>query len=224
MQRLTHTAPPSRERMNFSQPFALAGARHEPTGMASAKRRRDDGHDVHHRIALIGDAFMDINLSGLARLPSWGIDVPCGGVKLTVGGSCANTARQLASVGRDLHTTFFSCIGDDDMGAHFRNALRDEGLIKNTETSLHVLPNVPQSCCTILAGPSDRAMISCYTSNERVTIAPFRDALLASTLACFHLGGYCACSRTPGSQQRPHCFSSFLTVGGLKLCVARVRR
>ena len=31
------------------------------------------------RVALIGDAFVDFNLTGLSRLPSWGADVPCAG-------------------------------------------------------------------------------------------------------------------------------------------------
>ena len=147
------------------------------------------------RVAFIGDAFMDINLSGLARLPQWGIDVPCAGVRLTVGGSCANTARQLASLARDdLATHFFSCVGEDDMGKLFRRALSEEDLLVNPDSSLHVLPGVAQSCCTILAGPSDRAMISCYSSNDGVTIAPFCDALLSAPPALLHLGGYYNCT------------------------------
>ena len=162
----------------------------------NAKRQRvaSTGVASMKRAALIGDAFMDINLSGLTRLPQWGIDVPCAGVQLTVGGSCANTARQLASLARDECTTsFFSCLGNDDMGAHFKRALREEGLLADTEASLCVLPGVPQSCCTILAGASDRAMISCYSSNESVSISPFREALLRMPLALLHLGGYCVC-------------------------------
>ena len=152
---------------------------------ADAKRQRV----ATTRAALIGDAFMDINLSGLSRLPQWGIDVPCAGVRLTVGGSCANTARQFASLAHDegCEAMFFSCLGDDDMGAHFKRALREEGLLANTDASLHVLPGVPQSCCTILAGASDRAMISCYSSNDSVSIAPFREALLREPLALLHL-------------------------------------
>ena len=147
-----------------------------------------------HRVALIGDAFVDLNLSGLARLPEWGIDVPCAGVTVTVGGSCANTARQLASLGRaSISATFFSCVGDDAMGQYFQRALRDENLLVDQEASLHVETGVPQSVCTILAGPSDRAMISCYTSNERISVSPFRAELLASPWACLHIGGYYNC-------------------------------
>ena len=146
------------------------------------------------RMALLGDAFIDINLSGLVRLPSYGIDVPCQGVKMTVGGSCANTARQLASLGRQkISATFFSSVGDDELGALFRRSLREENLLENPDTSLHILSGVPQSCCTILAGPSDRAMISCYASNEKIAITPFRDALLAGEFNCLHIGGYFNC-------------------------------
>lgn len=161
---------------------------------ADRKRARDTTDDALPRVALIGDAFMDINLAGLVRLPQWGIDVPCAGVQLTVGGSCANTARQLASIGRDnFQASFFSGVGDDSMGNSFRRALREEGLLVDVDTSLHVLKAVPQSCCTILAGPSDRAMISCYSSNHGFSLLPFREVLLGATWAGLHLGGYFNC-------------------------------
>ena len=36
-------------------------------------------------------------------------------------------------------------------------------------------------------------MISCYASNEKITITPFRDALLAGEFSCLHIGGYFNC-------------------------------
>ena len=117
----------------------------------SSKRSRLNGADATltatHHVALIGDAFVDINLSGLTRLPAYGIDVPCGGVSITIGGSCANTARQLASIGApsSIAATFFSCVGGDSMGEHFRRSVAEEGLLADCETSLHTLPGVAQS-------------------------------------------------------------------------------
>lgn len=151
------------------------------------------------RVALIGDAFVDFNLSGLSRLPSWGTDVACAGVSMLPGGSCANTARQLGSLaGVSVSTSFFGAVGDDALGSFFARALSDEGLLVGTESSLIRIPGVPQSCCTILAGPSDRAMISCYTSNERLTIEPCISALLGESaglppLSLLHFGGYFNC-------------------------------
>ena len=150
---------------------------------------------VPKRVALIGDAFVDFNLSGLQRLPAWGTDVPCAGVRMLPGGSCANTARQLGSLGgSSIAASFFGAVGDDDLGRFFIRALSEEGHVVGAESTLHRLAGVPQSCCTILAGPSDRAMISCYTSNERLTIEPFAAALAGSDgcepWALFHLGGY----------------------------------
>ena len=148
------------------------------------------------RVALIGDAFVDFNLTGLTRLPSWGTDVPCAGVRMLPGGSSANTARQLASLGGPtMAVSFYGAVGDDELGKYFVRALSDEGLLVGAQESLHPIEGVPQSCCTILAGPSDRAMISCYTSNERLTVEPCMADILESSppLSLFHIGGYFNC-------------------------------
>ena len=60
----------------------------------------DDATSDLARVALIGDAFVDIQVSGLQRLPAWSEDRDCTGVQMLPGGSCANVARQLASLGR----------------------------------------------------------------------------------------------------------------------------
>ena len=54
------------------------------------------------RVALLGDAFVDVQVAGLQERPAWGRDVTCDAVALLPGGSCANTARHLASLGADL--------------------------------------------------------------------------------------------------------------------------
>ena len=50
-------------------------------------------------IVIIGDAIMDVQVSGLAHLPDWGKDRECQAVGLLPGGSAANVARQLGSIG-----------------------------------------------------------------------------------------------------------------------------
>ena len=77
-----------------------------------------------------GDAFVDVQVAGVAALPSWGEDAECQGVSLLPGGSCANAARHLASIGREeLSVSFFTCIGDDEFGRWFLSKLKDEGLL-----------------------------------------------------------------------------------------------
>ena len=185
--------PPSAPRLNGERTTqravrTIAAAANEPAIVRIPPKR----------VALIGDAFVDFNLSGLQRLPAWGTDVPCAGVRMLPGGSCANTARQLGSLGgSSVAVSFFGAVGDDDLGRFFIRALSEEGHVVGAESTLHRLAGVPQSCCTILAGPNDRAMISCYTSNERLTIEPFAATLAPSSdgddpepWALFHLGGY----------------------------------
>ena len=163
-------------------------------------------------IALIGDAFVDFVLSGVGRLPTWGTDVPCSGVRMLPGGSCANTARQISALGSGgrLAVSFLSCVGSDEPGRFFVKALADEGGLVEVAQTLQPCAGVAQSCCAILAGPSDRAMISCYASNERITIGPFKARLLGpgeeggdggeqrgstttSRWDLFHIGGYFNC-------------------------------
>ena len=73
-----------------------------------------------HLVACLGDAFVDVQVAGVAALPSWGEDAECQGVSLLPGGSCANAARHLASIGREeLSVSFFTCIGDDEFGRCF---------------------------------------------------------------------------------------------------------
>lgn len=68
-------------------------------------------------VACLGDAFVDVQVAGVRALPSWGEDAECQGVSLLPGGSCANAARHLASIGQEeLCVSFFTCVGDDEFG------------------------------------------------------------------------------------------------------------
>ena len=118
-------------------------------------------------VACLGDAFVDVQVAGVRALPSWGGDAECQGVSLLPGGSCANAARHLASIGQEeLCVSFFTCVGDDEFGRWFLSKLKDEGLLAAPDESILVRAGVPQSTCVVLSGAADRAMVSCYSSNR----------------------------------------------------------
>ena len=146
-------------------------------------------------VALVGDAFVDVQVGGVSQLPSWGADVSCSSVRLLPGGSCGNTARHLGSLGKgDLRASFFSCVGDDEAGAHYVRTLDTEGALRTPRDTLCILPSTPQSCCVILSGERDRAMCSCYETVHRVSMAQFANTRLLraedASWAHVHLGGY----------------------------------
>ena len=146
---------------------------------------------------MLGDTFVDVQVSGLRSLPSWGQDAECQGVVLLPGGSCANAARHLASIGREqLLVSFCSAVGDDDFGRYFLSRVRDEGLLVRPDESVVVLQKVPQSTCIVLSGQTDRAMVSCYSSNKLMRPDHFEPLLLRGVGAPFrhlHIGGYFNC-------------------------------
>ena len=168
----------------------LVGDNPAHPGLRPCPRRRDVGM---RRVALLGDAFVDVQVGGVAILPSWGTDVSCSSVRLLPGGACGNTARQLGSLGAgETEVHFFSCVGGDEAGSHYVQTLEMEGILARPRQSLHVLSGVPQSCCVILSGSSDRAMCSCYETVHRVQIELFAEALQGAW-ALVHLGGYFNC-------------------------------
>ena len=150
-------------------------------------------------VACLGDAFVDVQVAGVQALPGWGEDAECQGVSLLPGGSSANTARHLASIGRDeLCVSFFTCVGDDDFGRWFLSKLKGEGLLLAPDESVIVMTGVPQSTCVVLSGAADRAMVSCYSSNRLMTAADFEAPLLRSSATPYthlHLGGYFNCAK-----------------------------
>ena len=151
-----------------------------------------------HLVACLGDAFVDVQVAGVAALPSWGEDAECQGVSLLPGGSCANAARHLASIGREeLSVSFFTCIGDDEFGRWFLSKLKDEGLLAAPDESVLVCAGVPQSTCVVLSGAVDRAMVSCYSSNRLMQAEAFEEPLLrrGAPYSHLHIGGYFNCAK-----------------------------
>ena len=66
------------------------------------------------RIALIGETNLDLIVSGVPRVPEMGQEVIVGDMDLTLGGSTAILACQLARLGDDL--AFVSKVGGDEFG------------------------------------------------------------------------------------------------------------
>jgi len=152
------------------------------------------------RVALIGDAFVDVQINGVSSIPAWGGCSECSGVQILPGGSCCNVGRQLASIsGGELEALFFSTVGDDDMGRFYTRALAGEGLLAELEHTLCVRAGVPQSTCVILAGQSDRAMIDAPGSNSCVSIESTGVGEAAEQQGgaqpwvLLHIGGYFNC-------------------------------
>ena len=152
-------------------------------------------------IALVGDAFVDVQVGGVQGLPVWGADRACSSVRLLPGGSCANTARHLASLCGGRRKTVLVCaMGDDTLGKFY-----SEALAKEPQLSLRLvtLPDAASSSCVILSGADDRAMLSCYSSNERLHAAAVVEALRVGldTPQAVHLGGYFSCAGLQSQEQ-----------------------
>ena len=148
------------------------------------------------RVAFTGDAFVDVNVLGLHRAPSFGSDTACSAVRLLPGGACANTARTLGALGRgQLEVSFFSAVGDDDLGRFYSKALSDEGVLQNPSSTLHV---VLSSCERV---PRRRSRISPHG-----VVFPKGAATSANTRASMRSWtagrSLCSASRTAGGRAR----------------------
>eukprot|EP00967_Tisochrysis_lutea_P082472 scaffold114180_cov29-Tisochrysis_lutea.AAC.2 len=161
------------------------------------------------RVAMLGDVFVDMQADGVSGLPEWGMDRTAAAVHLLPGGSCANTARNLAGLARGaLSVSLFSALGDDELGRYFLRRVKEEGLLHSPESTLRLLPRVSQSCCIILSGmkhvkplgglvrlDADRAMVSCYSSTSQLSVSECAPELGDSEWALLHLGGYFNCPK-----------------------------
>ncbi|KAG8466721.1 hypothetical protein KFE25_008100 [Diacronema lutheri] len=138
------------------------------------------------RVGVIGDIYVDL-LCKVDELPVWGEDRLASATLLSPGGSTANTARFLGSLG-GVAVRLFSAVGDDAFGAYFREQLEAEACAA-IDGSVAVLTGVPTSVCVVLSGPSDRGFVSCNSTNGALEPGMFsREALLAQQHV--HIGGY----------------------------------
>lgn len=105
-------------------------------------------------------------------------------IRMTIAGTCAATAMDLARLGIDVST--FGVVGDDSIGLWLTRALTDEGV--NTE-GLRVDDSVPTSATMLPIRPNgERPALHVIGANAKIVPADIKwdDAPTASH---FHLGG-----------------------------------
>ena len=132
-------------------------------------------------IVCVGDVMLDV----LARLPgplAFGSDTPAP-VRLAAGGSAANTACWLASLG--VAVLFAGRVGDDTSGRDAVATLQAAGV----RTRVAVDPRLPTGACIVLVGPDgERTMIPSAGANDALTPADL--AGLIGPDDHLHLSGY----------------------------------
>ena len=118
---------------------------------------------------VFGDAFLDVQCSGLARLPRWDKDelVPRP-IEFLAGGGGLNTACHLARAGRRVELR--CALGDDDAGAKLRSAAANAGV---AVVPLAAPAGAATGVCIVLSGSSDRAFA---THRGAVAVAGLSDA------------------------------------------------
>mmetsp|Transcript_23031 Transcript_23031/g.58674 ORF Transcript_23031/g.58674 Transcript_23031/m.58674 type:complete len:335 (-) Transcript_23031:529-1533(-) len=145
-------------------------------------------------VVVIGDAIVDVQVSGLVQLPEWGKDRDCAAVSMLPGGSASNVARQLGSIGAgSVRVSFLSAVGDDEMGRFFLRTLSAEAFVADAASTLQVLPETAQSTCVVLSGPTDRAMVTCYESVHQLNVELFAGIASLEEAAIVFVGGYFNC-------------------------------
>lgn len=107
------------------------------------------------RFLIVGDANVDIILSGLTSLPVMGQELEAANRSLLLGGSAANCACWLAGLGAEV--AFWGRVGEDEFGGFVVRAMQALGI---DVTGLIRDPDVPTGLCIALSYPSERALIS----------------------------------------------------------------
>ena len=132
-------------------------------------------------IVCVGDVMLDV----LARLPgplAVGSDTPAP-VRLLAGGSAANTACWLASLG--VAVVFAGRVGDDPAGRDAVATLHAAGV----RTRVAVDPQLPTGTCIVLVGPDgERTMVPSAGANGALGTADL--AGLVGPADHLHLSGY----------------------------------
>lgn len=105
-------------------------------------------------------------------------------IRLSGGGSAANTAAWLASFGAEVR--LLSAVGDDDLGDRARQDLADAGVA----FAGPVLGGVGTGACVVLVGPDgERTMLPDRGANDRLPVGAVVDAL-DPLPGWLHLSGY----------------------------------
>ena len=122
------------------------------------------------RVVCVGDVMIDVSALLTGPLAT-GSDTP-GSITVRDGGSGANTAAWLASLG--VATTFVGCVGDDAFGERAVAALGAAGVA----SAVRIETSLPTGMCIVLVGPDgERTMIPSAGANATLAAADVLAAL-----------------------------------------------
>lgn len=135
------------------------------------------------RVVCLGDVMLDV----LALLPGplvTGSDRPAP-ISIGHGGSAANTAAWLASLGNPA--VFAGRVGADDFGRAAVELLQQQGV----QTRVSIDPVAATGICLVLVGPDgERTMVPSAGANARLTVAELTEPPLLAAGDRLHLSGY----------------------------------
>ena len=160
-----------------------------------SRKRTRSSDDAGGGIVVLGDAFVDVLVCGLAELPRWNADVLAPTpITMQAGGSALNTAVHLAGVadGVALHTA----LADDEFGAFLARSARSRGV------ALFAAAGLPggTGACVVLSGEdrgfaTHRGVVDVATAADlgaETAVARARDG------GHVHLAGYYNCTALRG--------------------------
>mgnify|MGYP001232116604 CR=1 FL=1 len=105
-------------------------------------------------------------------------------IRLSGGGSAANTAAWLASL--DVEVRLLAAVGDDDLGDRARQQLADAGV----GFAGPIMADTATGACVVLVGPDgERTMLPDRGANDRLPVGAVIDAL-DPLPGWLHLSGY----------------------------------
>mmetsp|Transcript_7928 Transcript_7928/g.10449 ORF Transcript_7928/g.10449 Transcript_7928/m.10449 type:complete len:372 (-) Transcript_7928:122-1237(-) len=157
------------------------------------------------RISVVGDAFADILVGPIDKLPEWGQDTLVKNpIEIMAGGCALNTAVQMAALQGlpwrchsngvlvrppSVDFTFHSSIGADSFGSILLSRLFQAGVKPS-------LPKVQKGkasgACLVLTGAKDRAFVTYQGPVEELTLEELdREQLISSSHV--HIGGFYNC-------------------------------
>jgi sugar/nucleoside kinase (ribokinase family) len=173
---------------------ASAALGFEETVSKAALARNATTPDVFLSVSFIGDAFLDVQASGIQSLKTITVedsDTRATSIIQSPGGCCTNTARQFASFVKEkkelkeaVDSFNFSCklfaaIGseDDSSSNVFLKAIQDEGVLDLSNVARIAGKSI--STCIVLSTSTDRSFVSCNSSNDECippspTLLPFQ--------------------------------------------------
>jgi sugar/nucleoside kinase (ribokinase family) len=133
---------------------------------------------------VLGDINLDIILSDLQHMPSFGREIEARGCTMKPGGSAANVAMMLAL--NDCPVRFFGQVGHDRAGAFIADELRTAGLSTDT---LIFSNQKPTGLTVSLTYPNDRMYITYPGITEMMNLEGLCDSYIQDG-AHLHLASY----------------------------------